>query len=135
MIEFAYVARVLWLLASIIGALTLGWLLTMALGDLRLRRAERNAPRSSVLLAWQRVTFDSVLLMTMLVDVTISLLSFRPGMTAFVLLGLDWDKISVVALAVYLAWNRRAVKEAGLREFNPARQTRRLTGSGVERDN
>jgi quinol-cytochrome oxidoreductase complex cytochrome b subunit len=76
-----------------------------------------------------------VLLMTMLVDVTISLLSFRPGMTAFVLLGLDWDKISVVALAVYLAWNRRAVKEAGLREFNPARQTRRLTGSGVERDN
>jgi hypothetical protein len=75
----------------------LSWLLVTALGDLILRRAERNAPRSSVLLAWQRVSFDSVLLLTMLVDVTISLVSFRPGMTAFVLLGLVFDKISVVA--------------------------------------
>jgi hypothetical protein len=88
-----------------------------------------------VLLAWQRVAFDSVLLLTMLVDVAISIVSFRPGMTAFVLLGLVFDKIGVVALAVYLAWNRRAVKEAGKREFDPARQTRRLTSSGTERDN
>jgi hypothetical protein len=134
MIEFAYFARVAWLVASIVGALFLSWLLVTALGDLKLRRAERNAPRTSVLLAWQRVSFDSALLFTMLIDVAISLVSFRPGMTAFVLLGLVVDKISIVLLTVYLAWNRRAVKEAGLREFNPARQTRRLVGSAVEGD-
>jgi hypothetical protein len=135
MVEFAYWARVTWMGTSAIGALFLSWLLVTALGDLILRRRERNAPRSSVLLAWQRVAFDSVLLLTMLVDVAISIVSFRPGMTAFVLLGLVFDKIGVVALAVYLAWNRRAVKEAGKREFDPARQTRRLTSSGTERDN
>lgn len=129
MLDPAYVARVSWMLASIVGALFLGGLWFLAVGDLKLRRAEPNAPRTSVLLAWQRVTFDSVLLVTMLVDIVISVLSFFPGNGLWILVGLDWDKISVVLLAIYLAWNRREVKQAGRNEFDAATPAQRAIGS------
>lgn len=120
MVDLALFERIFWLSMSAIGAVILGALFYIAVGDLRLRKKEQGAPRSSILLAWQRVVFDGLLLLTMLVDTFISLISFQGGNGVVVLAGLDLDKISMVALAVYLAWNRRQVKKYGDAEFDPS---------------
>lgn len=115
--DLVLIERILWLFASMVGALFFAGLLWRAMGDLRVRRAEKNAPRSSVLLAWQRVCFDLCLFMVMLIDTAVALLSFQPGQAQWVILGLIMDKVILVALGVYLAWNRMTVKNAGNAEL------------------
>lgn len=128
--DLVFIERFLWLGASTIGALFFVWLLWRALGDLRFRRSEKNAPRSSLLLAWQRVVFDLCLFMVMLIDTTVALLSFQPGQAQWVILGLIMDKVILVALGIYLAWNRTAVKSAGSAELQ---SFSRMYSDGIKR--
>jgi hypothetical protein len=106
-----------WLFLSIVGALFYGMLLLNALRDMRLRRSNRHARKSSILLAWHRIALDAVMCGVMLLDCYLAWLSFTPGNGSFVIFGLVADKVALVVLSIYLLFNRHWTKEAADEEL------------------
>jgi hypothetical protein len=119
--------RIIWLALSFGGALFYFWLLFRAVGDLRFRKGDPGSPRSAVLLAWQRVAFDSVLGMVMLFDCLLAWLSLQPGYGGLVVDGLILGKASLVVLGLYLFWNRNETAKAGKVEIRRGNYGRRTT--------